>query len=82
MESSPKKAEVESELLTGRNMFLVVEKGMRGGICYSIYWYVEANNKYMKDCHPGKIISFLTFWDTNNLYECVMSQKLHVDGFE
>ena len=33
-------------------------------------------------CHPGKIISFLTFWDTNNLYEWVMSQKLHVDGFE
>ena len=82
MGNSTKKAEVESGLLTGKNMFLMVEKGMRGGICYSIYWYVEANNKYMKDCHPGKIISFLTFWYTNNLYEWVMSQKLHVDDFE
>ena len=27
----------------------VVKKGIRGGICHSIYQYSKANNKYMKD---------------------------------
>ena len=27
----------------------MVEKSIRGGICYSIYRYAKANNKYMKD---------------------------------
>ena len=30
-------------------MLLMVEKGIRGGICHSIYWYAKANNKYIKD---------------------------------
>ena len=29
-------------------MLLMVEKGIRGGICNPIYWYSKANNKYMK----------------------------------
>ena len=30
-------------------MTLMVEKGIRGGICHSIYRYVKANNKQMKE---------------------------------
>ena len=30
-------------------MLLMVEKGIRGGICHSIYIYAKANNKYVKD---------------------------------
>ena len=30
-------------------MLLMVEKGIGGGICYSIYRYAKANNKYLKD---------------------------------
>ena len=29
-------------------MLLMVEKGIRRGICHSIYRYAKANNKYMK----------------------------------
>ena len=29
-------------------MLLMVEKGIRGGICYCIYQYAKANNKYIK----------------------------------
>ena len=30
-------------------MLLMVEKGIRGGICHSVYRYAKANSKYMKD---------------------------------
>ena len=30
-------------------MLLMVEKGIRGSIFYSVNSYVKANNKYMKD---------------------------------
>ena len=30
-------------------MLLMVEKGIRGGICHAILRYAKANNKYMKD---------------------------------
>ena len=43
-----KKAKVKLDLLTGIDMLLMVKKGVRGGICHSIYQYAKANNKYMK----------------------------------
>ena len=30
-------------------MLLMIEKGIRGGICHAIHRYIEANNKYMKN---------------------------------
>ena len=56
-------------------MLLIVEKGIRGGICHSIYQYVKANNKYMKDYDQNKESSYLRYWDVNNLYSWAMSQK-------
>ena len=32
----------------------MVEKGIRGAIFHSIYWYTEANKKYMKDYDKNK----------------------------
>ena len=48
MTSSFKKTEVKLELLTDIDMLLMVEKGIRGGICHAIHQYGKANNKYMK----------------------------------
>ena len=63
-------------------MLLMVEKGIRGGICHSIYRYAKANNKYMKDYDKNKESSYLQYWDVNNLYGWAMSQKLPVNNFE
>ena len=48
-------------------MLLLVEKGIRGGICYSFNRYAKANNKYMKDYGKDKESSYLKYWDVNNV---------------
>ena len=42
------------ELLTNIDTLLMVEKGIRGGICYGDYRYVKTNNKYMKNYDKSK----------------------------
>ena len=48
------KTEVELDLLTDTDILLMVEKGIRGGICNAIHWYEKAKNKYMKDYDKNK----------------------------
>ena len=61
-----KKREVNLELLTDIDMLLVVQKGIRGGICHAIRQNAKANNKYMKDYDENKESSYLKYWDINN----------------
>ena len=42
-----KKTGLELELTTNVEMLLMIEKGIRGGICHAIHRYAKANNKYM-----------------------------------
>ena len=63
-------------------MLLMIEKGIRGGICQSIFRNSKANNKYMIDYDEKKESSFFIYTDYNNLYGKAMLEKLHVDGFE
>ena len=70
-----KKTKIKLELLTDVDMLLMVEKGVRGGICYAIYRYAKANNKYMKNYNKDKEQSFIQKLP-------VMSQKLPVSGFK
>ena len=63
-------------------MLLMVEKGIRAGICHSMYKYAKANNKYMKTYDRNKESSYVKYWDANNLYGSAMSQKLPANNFE
>ena len=62
-----KKTKVELELLTNIDMLLMVEKGIRGGICQAIHRHAKANNKYMKNYNKDIISSYLMYLDANNL---------------
>ena len=63
-------------------MLLMVEEGIRGGICHSIQRYAKANNKYMKNYDESKESSYIQYLDANNLYGWAMSQKLPVNDFK
>ena len=77
-----KKTEVEIESLTDVDMLLMVEKGIRGGICHAIHRYAKANNKYMKNYEKNEESLFLEYLDANKLHGWAMSQKLPVNGFK
>ena len=51
-----KKTNVELESLNDYDMLLMVEEGIRGGICHSIHRYAKANKEYMKDYNKNRII--------------------------
>ena len=61
-------AGVKLELLTDIDMLLMVEKGIRRGICYAIHRSAKANNKYIKNYNKNIISSYLIYLDANNLY--------------
>ena len=79
---SLKETEVKLELLTENDMLLMVEKGIRCGICHAVHRYAKANNKYLKNYYRNKESSFIEYLDANNLSGWAMSQKLPVDGFK
>ena len=77
-----KKTGVKLELLTDVDMLLMVEKGIRGGICHGTHRYAKPNNKYMKNYDENEESSFLEYLDANNLYGWTVSEPLPVNGFD
>ena len=77
-----KKTNIKLELLTDYDMLLMVEEGIRGGICHSIHRHAKANNKYMENYDENKESSYIQYLDVNNLYGWAMPQKLPVNGFK
>ena len=77
-----KKKGVNLELITDYDMLLMIEKGIRGGICQATHRYAKANNKYMKNYDKNIESSYIEYLDANNLYGWAMSQKLPVNDFK
>ena len=70
-----KKTEVKLKLLTDYHMLLMIEEGIKGGMCQSTHRYAKANNKYMKNYDKSIESSYLMYLDANNLYGWAMSQN-------
>ena len=82
MTSMFKKTIVNLEILADVDMLLIIESGIRGGMCQSIHRYAKANNKYMNNYDKSIKSSYLMYLDANNLYGWAMSKKLPVNGFK
>ena len=77
-----KKTNVELELITDYDMLLMIQDGIRGGICNAIQRYAKTNNKYMRGYDKNKESSYIQYLDTKNLYGMAMTEKLPVQGFK
>ena len=64
------------------NKYLFIETGLKGGNSYTAKRHAKANSKYMKDYDPKKPSKFITYLDTNNLYDWAMSEYLPYGGFK
>ena len=73
---------VSLELLTEPDIYLFVEKGLRGGISMVSHRHAQANNPQMQNYNPDQPTSFLQYLDSNNLYGWAMSQYLPTGGFQ
>ena len=76
-----KMTKIKLELLTDVDMYLFIEKGLRGGISYIANRYGKANNKYMKEYDKKEPSKYITYLDANNLYGWAMSKYLPTGGF-
>ena len=63
-------------------MLLMIEEGIRGGICQAVYKYSQDNNKYINNYDKRKKKSNHLYLDANDLHGWAMSPKNSVDGFK
>ena len=63
-----KMTDLKLEKIFDIDMYLFIEKGLRGGISYIAKRYAKANNKYTKNYDPKKPSKFITYLDISNLY--------------
>ena len=73
---------MEFEKISDIDMYLFIEKRLRGGISYISKRYAKANNKYMNDYDSKKPSKFITYLDMNNLYGWGLSEYLPYSEFK
>ena len=71
------------ENMTDYDMYLLIESGIRGGMCsVGSSRYSEANNKYMPNYNKSIPSSFISYLDANNLYGYAMNQVLPLGDYK
>jgi len=76
-----KVTDVELELITDPNIYLMIESGIRGGLSYVLQRHAKANFPAMPDYRPDLPIANLLYLDCNSLYSTCQTYPLPVGGF-
>ncbi len=69
-----KYTEIELDLISDPDMYLMVESGIRGRISTITKRYAKANNKYTKGYDKNQTSVYIPYLDANNLYGWAMSE--------
>jgi len=77
-----KMTNLELQLITDPNIYLIFENAIRGGVSTVSNRCSKANNKYMSDYDSSQPSSYIMSWDVVNLYGYRMSFKLPCGKFQ
>ena len=64
------------------DMYLMIERGIRGGISSIMHRHSKANNKYMDNYDQDLVSKYIMYLDANNLYGWSMIQHLPVGNYK
>ncbi len=73
---------IELDLISDQDMYLMIEKGIRGGVSTITKRYSLANHKYLDNYNPNKPSQYILYLDANNLYGWAMDKPLPHKNFE
>ena len=73
--------DIKLDLLSDTDMYLMVEKGIRGGVSSIMKRYSKANHKDLDDYDPKKPNKHILYLDASNLYGWAMSKPLPHKNF-
>ena len=77
-----KYTEIELDLISDPDMYLMVENGIRGGISTITKRYAKANNKHTKGYDKNQTSVYIPYLDANNLYGWAMSEPQPYKNFK
>ena len=73
--------EIDLDLITDADMYLMIESGIRGGLSYVSQRHAKANIPGMSDYRKLEPTSYLAYWDCNSLYATCQTYSLPVGDF-
>jgi len=76
-----KHTEVELDLLTDPEAYLMIEHSLRGGIATISQRYASANNPLVEGYDDSQPSRYITYLDANSLYATAQSEPLPVGNF-
>jgi len=76
-----KMTQVELDLITDPDMFLIIESGIRGDLSYVSRRFAKANHPTLPNYRPEEPISYLCYLDANSMYATCQTFSLPVGDF-
>jgi len=80
--SALKYTNIQLDLITDPDAYLMIENNMRGGIATISHRHAVANNPLIEGYDATKPTSYITLLDANNLYGDAMSNPLPIGEFQ